>query len=470
MNPFRVAIVGAGVSGLACGLRLLELAKEKNFSLELNILDGSPKAGGTLSTIEKEGFLMEEGPDCFITDKPAAIELCQKLGLEKELIRTNPDLKQSFILKNGRLHPIPEGFYLLAPSRLWPLVTTSLLSPWGKFRAGLEPFVKVRKDVQDESVGSFVRRRLGQEVLDWLAQPLIGGVYNADPDDLSLSAAMPKFKEMEKKYGSLLRALAAARQVKNQPQVSGARYSLFASFSKGMGTLAESMESQIPAESLWLETPVLSLKPTGKGPWEVEVEGRSQEVDAVVLAIQPAKMRPLIGKLDTEWDKLLAGIPSHDSATLNLGFRRADVGHPLDGFGFVVPARENKLILGCTFASQKFENRAAENHVLLRAFLGAEAVAQLKAEGEAVLLEKVLEELNPILQLKDRPIVHHLAVYKDSMSYFRPGHLSQAARLEQKAHEFKGLYLAGNGFKGVGIPDCIAAGQSAAEKIFVELS
>lgn len=469
MNSLRITIIGAGVSGLAAAYRLLELSKEKNIPLELNILDGGNKAGGTLSTIEQNGFLMEEGPDCFITEKPAALELCKKLGLEDQLIKTNQSLKQSFILKGTKLHPIPEGFYMLAPSRLMPLMTTSLLSPLGKLRAALEPFIKVRRDPQDESVGHFVRRRLGNEVFEALAQPLVGGVYNADPDDLSVNACVPRFKEMELKYGSLLKAM-AARRLNALAQVSGARYSLFVSLKKGMQTLAEALVAKIPAESIRLQNPVESLKPTDKGTWEVTTSNRTEEVDAVILAIPPSKMRPLIGQLDKEWDKLLSGIPAHDSATLNLGFRRQDVDHPLNGFGFVVPAREKKLIVGCTFASQKFEGRAPEGHVLLRVFLGSQAVQQLKAEGEPALLEKVLDELKPILSLRDKPIAHHLATYNASMSYFRPGHLSQASRLEQKTSEFKGLYLAGNGLKGVGIPDTIAMGLSAADKIFTDKS
>ncbi len=468
MNPLRVTVIGAGVSGLAAAHRLLELSKEKDIHLELNILDAGSKPGGTLSTVEKNGFVMEEGPDCFITEKPAGLELCKKLGLDDQLIKTNQTLKQSFILKNNRLHPIPEGFYLLAPSRVWPLMTTSLLSPLGKLRAAFEPFIRRRRDPQDESVGAFVRRRMGKEVLDGLAQPLIGGVFNADPDDLSLSACMPRFKEMEMKYGSLLKAM-AARKLKSQAQVSGARYSLFVSFKKGMQTLGEKLASQIPMESMWLQSHVDSLNPTDKGTWEVSANGRTQETDAVILAIQPVKIHSLIGHLDPEWSKLLLGIPAHDSATLNLGFRRVDVNHPLDGFGFVVPSKEKKLVVGCTFASQKFEGRAPEGNVLLRAFLGQEGVDLFKAQGESSLVEKVLEELKPILNLRDRPLVHHLASYASSMSYFRPGHLSQALRLEQKASEIKGLYLAGNGLRGVGIPDCIAAGQNAAEKIFQNL-
>lgn len=464
MNPLRVTILGAGVSGLACALRLLELAEEKNLNLDLRILDQGDRPGGTLDTVEKEGFLLEEGPDCFITEKPEALELAKKLGLEGELIRTNPALSRSFILRKGKLRPIPEGFYLLAPSRLGPLVTTSLLSPLGKLRAALEPFVGVRRDPGDESVGAFVRRRLGHEVLENLAQPLIGGVYNADPDDLSLSACMPRFKEMELKYGSLLKGL-AARKVAGQAQVSGARYSLFVSFKRGMRTFTETLASRIPGNCFHFGSPVGSLKPTDQGTWEVASGHRTTECDAVVAAIQPASLRKLLGGLDAEWEKLLTRIPAHDSATLNLAFRRGDVAHPLDGFGFVVPAVERRMLLGCTFASQKFEGRAPEGKVLLRAFLGKEAVGLLKSNGETAVREWVLGELKDILGLKADPLFHHLAVYHSAMSYYRPGHLSQAARLEQKATEFRGLYLAGNGLKGVGIPDCVAAGQRAAEKL-----
>ncbi len=469
MTPLRIIVIGAGVSGLAAANRLMELSQEKNIPIDLNLLEAGTKAGGTLSTLDKDGFLMEEGPDCFITDKPAGLNLVKRLGMEWQLMRTNNDLKQSFILKGNKLYPIPEGFYLLAPSRLMPLMTTPLLSLWGKLRAAFEPFIKVRRDPQDESVGAFVKRRLGKEVFDSLAQPLIGGVYNADPDDLSLNAAMPRFKEMEIKYGSLLKAM-AARRLNTQAQVSGARYSLFVTLQKGMQTLAEALLAKIPSESIWLENAVTNLKQNEDKTWSVETVNRPYEADAVVLAIQPIKMRTLIGHLDSEWQKLLSGIPAHDSATLNLGFRRKDIGHDLDGFGFVVPAKEKKLMVGCTFSSQKFFGRAPHDFVLLRAFLGAETVALLKTQGESAVLQKIVEELTPILDLKNQPVVHHFAVYKASMSYFRPGHLSQCARLEDKASEQKGLYLAGNGLKGVGIPDCIAAGETAAEKIFKDFT
>jgi protoporphyrinogen/coproporphyrinogen III oxidase len=467
MKPLRVTVIGAGVSGLAAAVRLLELSREKGLALDLQLLDAGTKPGGTLSTVRKNGFLMEEGPDCFITDKPAALQLAQQLGLEGQLIRTSREIRQSYILKGTKLHPIPEGFYLLAPSRLGPLLSTPLLSPLGKLRAALEPFIPVRRDPQDESVGAFVRRRLGREVLDALAQPLLGGVYNADPEDLSLNAAMPRFKEMELRHGSLLKAM-AVRRLGAQAQVSGARYSLFVSFQEGMESFAQALASRVPFESFRLQSPVHALRRLEDGTWEAAANGKTWTADALILALQPSKMRPLIGPLDREWDKLLSGIPAHDSATLNLGFRRSDVGHPLDGFGFVVPAGEKRLTLGCTFASQKFAGRAPEGHVLLRAFLGPRAVEGIELRGKETVADEILGELKPVLGLRGMPVESHLAAYKGSMSYFRPGHLSQAARLEQKAGETRGLYLAGNGLKGVGIPDCVASGLAAAEKIIAD--
>jgi len=464
MNHLRVVIIGAGVSGLASAMRLEDSAKANGISLDLTLLESGPKPGGVTSTIEINGFLIEEGPDCFLTEKPAGLALVKRLGLENQMIGTNPNIHQSFILKGNRLHPIPEGFYMMAPSRLMPLITTPLLSPLGKLRACMEPFVPARKDVQDESVADFVVRRMGREALDYLAQPLVGGVYNADPNELSLSACTPQFKAMEQKYGSLLKAM-AARKLQSQKRVSGARYSLFATFPKGMQTLVDALVSQIPSEAFWMSHPVQSLKPKEGGSWEVVTRDRSFEADAVVLALQPNKMAAFLNPLDPEWGKLLGGIPAHDSATLNLGFRREDIGHSLDGYGFVVPSIERKLCVGASFASQKFAGRAPEGNVLIRVFLGKEAVHLYLTQGPDQMMEEVLAEIIPILHVKSHPLFKHLVVYSKSQSYYRPGHLSLAARLLEKAGETKGLYLGGNGLSGSGIPDCVATGEAAAVKI-----
>ncbi len=467
MSPRRIVIIGSGVSGLACANKLMELSGGRD--LDLKIVDEAPAPGGVLETFHQDGFVMEGGPDCFITEKPAGMALVKRLGLEGELIGTNPQLSQSFILHQDRLEPIPEGFYLLAPTRLWPLVTTRLLSPWGKLRAALEPLVPKRTDVEDESIGAFVRRRLGREVLDALAQPLLGGVYNCDPERLSLNACLPRFRDMERKYGSLLKAMAHKR-VAGSAKASGARYSLFVSFKNGIRTLADALIARLPPGAILPGQPVTALAKKGDGTWDLTLGSQTLNADALVLALQPAKMLTLLSPLDSEWSPLLQGVPAHDSATWNLGFKKEQVKRPLDGFGFVVPEREGKLLLGCTYSSQKFAGRTPEGHVLLRAFLGREAAEKLNTEGEEAVLKKVYAEIARVLKIEGEPVLTKLTRYKSCMSFYQPGHVSRAERMRFKASESPGLFLAGNGLSGSGIPDCIASGEAAAEKSWISPS
>jgi protoporphyrinogen/coproporphyrinogen III oxidase len=387
------------------------------------------------------------------------------LGLDKELIGTNPDLSQSFILHNGRLEPIPEGFYLLAPTRLAPLLTTRLLSIRGKLRAAMEPLVPARRGLGDESVGSFVRRRLGREVLDRLAQPLLGGVHNCDPDRLSLDACLPRFRDMERKDGSLLKGMARHR-VAGSHKARGARYSLFVTFRTGIRTLADSLLSRLPEGCVSAGSSVTGLAPISGGTWEIRTGGSTLTADSVVLALQPSKMLPLLAPLDPEWKELLTGVPAHDSATWNLGFKKDQVKHPLDGFGFVVPENEGALTLGTTFSSRKFGGRAPEGCHLVRTFLGRRAAEALDADGEPAVLKKVYAEVGKVLGLTGDPVVSRLTRYRSSMSYYLPGHLSRADRMRRKAAETPGLFLAGNGLSGSGIPDCIATGEAAAEALW----
>jgi len=462
-RPRRVVVVGTGVSGLACAHRLVELSGGRG--LDLKLLEESPTPGGVLETFRDNGFLMEGGPDCFITEKPAGMALVKRLGLEKDLIGTNPDLKQSFILHRGRLEPIPEGFYLLAPTRLTPLLTTRLLSPWGKLRAALEPLVPVRRDVADESVGAFVERRLGREVLDHLAQPLMGGVHNCDPYHLSLAACLPRFRDLELKYGSILMAM-AQRRLAGSAKASGARYSLFVTFRGGIRTLADALLTRLPPNCVEPGVSWRGLRQDADGSWTLATGSGERKADAVVLALQPARTAAILGKFDNEWAELLGGIPAHDSATLNMGFKRGQVGHPLDGFGFVTPDTEGALMLGTTFSSLKFEGRAPDGHVLLRTFLGRKAASALDVEGEKGTIRKVYAEVVKVLKIKGEPVVSRLARYRSSMSYYTPGHLSRADRMLRKAAETPGLFLAGNGLTGSGIPDCIASGEKAAEALW----
>src|SRR5688500_17767170 len=277
----KIVIIGGGITGLAAAHRVLELAGEQQRSVELHLFEAGDRLGGTIQTRTRDGFLLEAGPDSFITEKPWALELCQRLGLTDQLIPTNPDYRRTFIVRDGCLHPVPEGFLLLAPTRMWPFISSGLFSWSAKCRMALDLIVPARKHGpdDDESLGSFVRRRLGREALERVAQPLIGGIYTANPDELSLRATMPRFLDYETQYRSIIRAMRqraaglSPRGVSREQNArtagsdSGVRYSLFVTLARGMTTLIEALASKLPAGSLHLNTGVAQLAPSSKG-WQ----------------------------------------------------------------------------------------------------------------------------------------------------------------------------------------------------------
>src|SRR6476469_3711288 len=340
----RVAIIGAGIAGLAAAHRLLERSTETGEPLELLIFEAGWRLGGIIKTEERDGFLLEQGPDSFITEKPQALELARRLGLESRLIQTNETHRRSFIVRGSQLIPVPVGFQLIAPTQFWPFFNSEIMSWSGKMRMALDLVLPGQKTngTTDESLAQFIRRRLGREALERVAQPMVGGIYTADPEKLSLQATMPRFIELERKHGSVIRALrkenrAAESKVKSQTQ--GARYSLFATFDRGMQVLVDGLAAKLATTGIALRTRVTAIDlDRSSMQWQVRSEdGPAITVDAVCLAI-PAYAAAL---LLTETDVLLAAglkqIPYESTATVNLAYRRADIPHPLDGFGFVVP-------------------------------------------------------------------------------------------------------------------------------------
>src|SRR3954463_1107351 len=347
----RIVIVGGGVSGLAAAHRVLELQSQERSTnsernpVELLLLEASGRAGGTVRTYRREGFLLEGGPDSFISEKPAALELAKRLGLTERIIQTNEKHRRSFVVSGGRLRPTPEGFQLLAPSRMLPFLTTDIFTWRGKARMALDLVLPRRRSANgsdDESLAAFVRRRFGQEALERMAQPMVGGIYTADPESLSLRATMPRFLEMERRDRSLILSMwKAARASKDAARhgrgASGARYSLFLSFDQGTQVLTDTLDASLPEGTLRLNTRVESLA-RDAGRWLLRTnEGETIEADAVCLAL-PAypSARLLRGVGETLADELEA-IPYASTATVNLAYERASIPHPLDGFGFVVP-------------------------------------------------------------------------------------------------------------------------------------
>lgn len=463
----RLVVIGGGITGLAAAHRAQELAAEQGRELRLTLLEAGPRVGGAIATERRDGCLLESGPESFITDKPWGIGLARRLGLEGELIGTNDRHRRSFVVRHGKLLPVPEGFQLLAPSKLGPLARTPIFSWPGKLRMALDLVLPRRTDPADESLGAFVLRRLGREALERLAEPMIGGIYGADPLDLSLQATLPRFADMEREHGSVIRAMWARARSNGhagraaRSGVSGARYGLFVSFREGMQTLVDALVERLPEGCIRTSTPVERLERGGEG-WVVHAGGEALPADGVIAALPTHRAAPLVDAAAPELARLLGSVPYRDAATMSLCFRREDVPHPLDGFGFVVPAVERMHILGCTFSHVKWPDRAPEGVALLRTFLGERAI---RDRTEAELLALAREDFRKLLGITAEPVFVKTWVGRKVMPQYRVGHLDRVAEMERRAAGLPGFALAGNGYRGVGIPDSIHSGEQAAERL-----
>jgi protoporphyrinogen/coproporphyrinogen III oxidase len=452
----HIVIVGGGISGLAAAHRL---SKQQ---VQVTLLEASSQLGGTIQTEHRDGFLLERGPDSFISEKPQALELSKRLELESRLIQTNEQFRRSFIVRDGRLRAVPEGFQLLAPSRLWPFITSDIFSVAGKARMAADLLLPRKSTNGDESLASFVRRRLGTEALERMAQPMVGGIYTADPETLSLRATLPRFLEMERTHRSLI--LAMFRQGRAQKiGTSGARYSLFLSFDHGMQVLVDALAQQVKAD-IRLNTRAVALKREGSA-WTINTSNGPINADAICIAVPAYTAASLLNDVHKGLAEKLRQIKYASTATINFGYRRQAIAHPLNGFGFVVPFVEKRSLIACTFSSVKFSGRAPEGHVLLRAFAGGALQPEIFALQEEELRVRVETDLRELLGITEEPLFVEVAKWKDSMPQYEVGHLERLNDIEQLISEIPGLTLAGNAYRGAGIPDCIRSGQNAAESL-----
>lgn len=466
----RIVIIGGGITGLAAAYRLLE-RPHNSPQPEILLLESSSRVGGVLKTTERDGFLIEAGADSFISEKPEAAALAKRLGIDSRLIETNEQNRRSFIVRKGRLRPVPEGFQLLAPTLFWPFVTTDIFSWTGKARMALDLLIPRRGDANgsdDETLAAFVRRRLGREALERMAQPMIGGIYTADPDRLSLRATLPRFLDMEREHGSVIRAMWRQRS-SGKPSnsgVSGARYSLFLSFDRGMQVLIDELTSRLQSH-IQLNSGAQSLTfDDDMKEWNIRLTNNtSLRADFVCLAIPAFAAASLLNDTDDELSGLLQQITYASTATINLAYRRADVPHPLDGFGFVVPFIEQRSLLACTFSSVKFSGRAPDDHVLLRAFAGGALQPEIFALEEAELIRRACADLRDLLGITRPPLFSMVEKWQRSMPQYHVGHLELVAQINARVQSLPGLHLAGNSYSGAGVPDCIRSGEAAANRL-----
>ncbi|HEX8175030.1 MAG TPA: protoporphyrinogen oxidase [Pyrinomonadaceae bacterium] len=474
----RVVVIGGGISGLAAAHQLIERSRASlPFNLEVLLLERSGRVGGTIRTVRRDGFLLETGPDSFISEKPEALELARRLGLEERLIQTNSAHRRSFIVRKGRLLPVPEGFQLLAPSRLLPFVTSGIFSWTGKARMALELLLPRRvyeNGPADESLAEFVRRRFGREALERMAQPMVGGIYTADPEKLSLKATMPRFLEMERKHRSLIWAMWNARRRVSREErqgTSGARYSLFLSLDEGMQLLSDTLAARLPAGTIHLNRGVERISfDKERREWTIQIYGEEKiRADAVCIALPAYAASSLLSEVDSQLASELEAIPYASTATINFGWRRDAIPHPLDGFGFVVPFAERRAVLACTFTSVKFKGRAPDGHAALRAFVGGALQPEMFALDEEEMKRRVLEDLRALLGIEEPPLFSVVEKWPRSMAQYMIGHLERVARIKQRVYALGSLQLAGNAYHGAGLPDCIRGAERAADEIIKAL-
>jgi oxygen-dependent protoporphyrinogen oxidase len=466
MPKRRIAVIGGGITGLAAAHRLREL--EPN--ADVTVIEAGPRLGGSLYTECRDGFLLEHGADNFITNLPAGLDLCRRLGLEDQLQQTRPEGRRVMIVRDGRLYPVPDGFMVMAPEKLRPLLTTPLLSVMGKVRLLAEAVVPRRKEHGDESLESFATRRLGREAFERLVQPLVAGIYTADASKLSLAATLPRFLEMEREHGSLIRAAMANRKRDKASKDSGARYSLFVAPRDGTTTIVNALAESIGSDRIRLNAPVGHLARRDNG-WTVAANdsGQHEDFDAVIVTTPAPSAAELLKDATPELSAELRAIEYASSVVALAGYRNEQLSRPLEGFGFVVPDVERRDILAVSYSSQKYEGRAPSGHVLLRVFMGGAGRPDLLAQCDEALRAIVDRELGALLGASGEPTLWQVQRWPSAMPQYHVGHLDRVARIEALVERQPHLALAGNAYRGVGIPQCIASGERAAERIIATL-
>ncbi len=454
----HVVIIGGGIAGLATAWYLQRDAAAAGVTYTL--IERAPRLGGTILTHTLEDLVVEGGPDSFVTQKPWGLQICRELGLADRLIPVNE--RPVYVLWRGRLVRLPAGFRILAPTDIWAFLKSPLFSPLGKLRILAEPLIKPRLDTADESVADFLRRRVGEECLHRVAGPIMAGIYVSEPERLSMASTFSYFADMERKYGSMLKAFRvlkrerAAARAKNP----GAFNSPFASLRGGMSELVETLAGKLTGTQL-LGTTAQGVARDG-AQFVVTLAGQpALRADAVVLAAPSYVAADLIAALHPALATGLRAIAYVSTATVSLAYRRSELtpGVNVDGLGFLAPRTEQRKVLACTFSSSKFNHRAPEDSVLIRVFVGGELHEDLVDQPDAALTQIARDELAQVMGLRSEPFYAQVFRWPKANPQYDVGHLERVDALEQLAAQHPGLYLTGSAYRGVGIPGCVGNAQ-----------
>ena len=457
----RIAIIGGGISGLSAAFAIEEW-RRRGSEVEYTLYESSSRFGGVLRTEHIHGCVVEAGPDSFLTEKPWAADLARALGLGDQLIGSNDANRKTYILTHGRLVEMPDGLMFMVPTKILPTGMSPLFSWKTKLRITQEMFHPPRAVDHDESVAAFIERHYGSEMVDRLADPLLSGVYGGEAANLSVRAVLPRFVEMERMHGSLGRGMLAAR--KKMRSWKNSAPPIFTSLKNGMQTLADAIVAQLTPTSLRINTTAAAIEPQAAS-WLVSAGMQSDVFDAVILALPAGAASSLLRMAGPELSAELAAIGYTSSITVALGFDK-DVRQTLPpGFGFLVPRSEGKRILAATFVHNKFPHRAPEDRALLRCFFAGKNAEDVWPLADDQIVAIVRHELQEILGLRADPLFTRVYRWKSAMAQYNVGHLDRLDRIERLRQKLPGLALAGNAYRGIGVPDCVRSGTDAVKQL-----
>ena len=459
-----VAIVGGGITGLSAAHRLYEIARERGKPIRVCLLEAGDRLGGNIRTERADGYLLEAGPDQFVRHKPAGLELCRRLGLEDELLPVDARSGVAQVVHRGRPVRLPAGCSMIGPSRLWPMWSSSVLSWWGKARISCEPWIAPRAGApEDESLRSFVTRRFGREPFERIFEPMIAGIFTADADELSLEMTLPQLLQLERQHGSIVKAL-RSRSAAGRPGPGG-RSGGCVTLKSGLTRMVSRLASRLPAECIRTESRVdRVIHDSRNGRWTLVIAGKDRlEADALILAC-PSYVSSNLLAWDEELARDLARLEYASCATVNLAYPARAVGRALDGFGFFVGRRERLPILACSHVSVKYPQRVPADRVLLRAFLGGARDPEVLERDDDDLAALAHRTLSRLLRIDGEPLFCRTHRFPESMPQYPVGYRAVMRNIEQRAQRYPGLSLGGGVLGAVGLPDCIASGETAASR------
>ena len=463
----KLIVIGGGIAGLSAAY----YAQKQIPEAQITLLESDSRWGGKIATERTDGFVIEGGPDTFLASKPWGVVLCKELGLADRLHGTNPKTKNTYVLHRNRLQPLPDGLAMMIPTNVQSILKTRLVSWFGKARMGFD-FLQPAKALNgDESLGAFVSRRLGREAYENLIEPLMSGIYAGDGDQLSLASTFPYLRDLELKYGSLARGALEMRKkqvgAKHASPLQGSR-SAFLTPTTGLAEMVEALVESLRLDgvSLRLNVPVKSVSRLQPSTWNVTLDsGERLESDSVILATPAPISGKLLESLDPALASVLQSIHYASTATVSLAYRLGDVPRSLDGYGYVIPRREGRRALACTWTSTKFPHRAPDGYALIRIFIGRAGQDADMPRDESALTNLAREELKLTLGISAEPILSRVFVWENAMPQYNLGHPAKLSQIESALGNHPGLALAGNGYRGIGIPDCIHSGEMAVQTI-----